>query len=133
MIIRNTNKVNRSIDFDGLNKVPGKRDSVYASDIDSIMEFDDKHLIMIEMKEEGKELPVGQRLLLQRIADRWGEGAIALYVTHDPSLLGDIPVTELSVSKVYTPKSGWVDYKKNLLSFLHSYANKHNIYKLKKR
>ena len=67
-LIRNADKVSRAIDFNGLNRSSTMaKDSVYCSDIDGIMEFSDKYLIIFEIKEKGQILKTGQRLLMERI------------------------------------------------------------------
>lgn len=133
-LIRDTKKANRGLDFAGLNKIPGKKDSVYCSDIDAILEFDDKHLIIIEIKEEGKRLPLGQNLLLSRLAKRWGEFAIVIFATHDPNIEGDVLLDECQVQEIYHVNIGWAKRDaSNLLNYLHKLGDKWDINKLKKR
>ena len=63
-LIRNTNQVKQAIDFKGLDF-----GNIHPSDIDAVLEFDNKHLILFEIKRSGNDIPIGQRLLLKRICN----------------------------------------------------------------
>ena len=65
-LIRNTNQVKQAIDFVGI-----KCKDIHPSDIDAVLEFDNEHLILFEVKRKGYSIPKGQRLLLKRIVDCW--------------------------------------------------------------
>lgn len=65
-LIRNTNQVKQAIDFVG-----AEWKDIHPSDIDAVLEFDNEHLILFEIKRKGHSIPKGQRLLLKRIVDCW--------------------------------------------------------------
>ena len=44
---------------------------MHPSDIDAVLEFDNDILILMEVKKQGIEIPVGQKLLLERISQSW--------------------------------------------------------------
>ncbi len=80
-LINNRAKASQLIDFTGL-----KSGAIHPTDIDAVLEFDGKFLILIEVKTKGNKLTWGQRLVLERIVDAWNDGdkkAIALCVSHD--------------------------------------------------
>ena len=78
-LIRNSKQVKQSIDFTGLEN--GK---IHPSDIDAVLEFDNEVLIIIEVKKQGNIIPIGQRLLLERLCDNWRTNkSIVLKVTHN--------------------------------------------------
>ena len=94
--------------------------------------FDNKILILIEVKRKGNALPVGQRLLLERLTDSWHTGkAISLVVEHSfKNDHKDIPLAECHVTKAYY-KSKWTNKTKPLLQTLKDIAHKWEIKKLK--
>jgi len=119
-LIKNRNKVKQVIDFTGVQN--GK---LHPSDIDGVLEFDNKVLILIEVKRKFKPIPTGQRLLLERISDSWhtNEKSIVLKVEHecdDDNI--DIPLEQCKVTRVYYKKhwvtlpepQGFVNYVNNL-------------------
>jgi len=65
-LIRNSDRVKQAIDFTGVQN--GK---IHPSDVDAVFEFDNKFLILMEVKYKDALIPTGQRLLLERIAAAW--------------------------------------------------------------
>jgi hypothetical protein len=65
-LIRNSKEVVRAIDFTGV-----QNGVIHPSDIDAVLEFDNDILILIEVKKIGNEIPIGQKLLLERICSSW--------------------------------------------------------------
>jgi hypothetical protein len=65
-LIRNKEQVKQAIDFVG-----AEWKDIHPSDIDAVLEFDNEHLILFEVKRKGYGIPKGQRLLLTRIVDCW--------------------------------------------------------------
>ena len=65
-LIRNSAEVRRTIDFTMV-----QNGAMHPSDIDAVLEFDNQILILIEVKKRGIKIPIGQRLLLERICDSW--------------------------------------------------------------
>ena len=130
-LIRSEGKMSQVIDFTGI-----KKGKVHPTDIDAVLEFDNKFLILIEVKTKGNNITTGQRILMERLVDSWsGEGkkAISLLVTHnvknhnEPVMLSDCDVD------MYYTLSGWKDTKSliNVKQLLNSLANSWDIKKLK--
>ena len=76
-LIKNRNRIKQVLDFTGV-----QNKKMHPSDIDAVLEFNDEALILMEVKYKYNKIPIGQKLLLQRIADRWGEKAIVLKIEH---------------------------------------------------
>jgi len=74
-LIRNSNQVKQTIDFSGIQN--GK---IHPSDIDAVLEFNNEALILMEVKREGNDMPIGQRLLLERICDSWHTEKVSYYL-----------------------------------------------------
>lgn len=111
-LIRNSNQVKQTIDFIGIQN--GK---IHPSDIDAVLEFNNEALILMEVKREGNDMPIGQRLLLERICDSWHtEKSIVLFVNHSfKNDTKDIPLVECYVSKAYS-KGKWTSVQPELLT-----------------
>ena len=82
-LIKNIDYMTQCFDFTDCQN--GK---MHPSDIDAALEFNDEYLILIEAKHALNMggLPLGQRLLLERISDAWKESkkdSILYYVEHD--------------------------------------------------
>lgn len=99
-LIKYRKRFNQPIVFNGL------QDGVISpTDIDFVFEVDNKFLLIGECKVEGKDLTVGQKLVLQRLVDNWtaaGKLAIAYYVTHNFHPDDDVVLSECDVHSVYT-------------------------------
>ena len=76
-LIKNRNRVKQVIDFTGV-----QNKKMHPSDIDAVLEFNNDALILMEVKYQYHKIPIGQRLLLERIADRWGDKSIILKMNH---------------------------------------------------
>ena len=99
-LIKNKKLIKQIIDFTGLRE--GK---IYPTDIDFILEFKKKALIIGEVKAKGKSLPIGQRLLLERLVDSWyTKKAIAMVVEHTSKEDEDILLVDCKVRKIYHAK-----------------------------
>jgi hypothetical protein len=113
-LIRDTNQVKRAIDFTGI-----EGNKIHPSDIDAVLEFDNRLLILIETKHKGMPLPLGQGLLLQRIADAWnnsGKGKIGLVLVVYHSIPIDapaIPLEACNIAWVYM-EGKWVRRKRGV-------------------
>lgn len=99
-LIKYRKRFNQPIVFNGL------QDGVISpTDIDFLFEVDNKFLLIGECKVEGKDLTIGQKLVLQRVVDNWtasGKLAIAYYVTHNFHPDDDVVLSECDVHSVYT-------------------------------
>ena len=65
-LIKHPNRAKQIIDFTGVQN--GK---IHPSDIDAVLEFDSKYLLLFELKKVGVKVPLGQRMMLERIIDAW--------------------------------------------------------------
>ena len=110
-LIRNEKQIKKVIDFTGL-----QNGNIHPSDIDAVFEFNDEILILIEVKYKGSEIPIGQKLLLQRLCDSWHTNkSIVLFVEHNH--LNDnenIPLDKCFVKKIYY-KEKWEKRNKDVL------------------
>ena len=78
------------------------------TDID-FMKIIDNILILIEMKNAGYKMDYGQRLILERIADRWldkGGKSIILFMEHRVPSIETITTTDLRL-KEYRVNKKW--------------------------
>ena len=78
---------------------------ISPTDIDFVFEVDNKFLLIGECKVEGKDLTIGQKLVLQRLVDNWtaaGKLAIAYYVTHNFHPDEDVVLSDCNVHSIYT-------------------------------
>jgi|TARA_R110002020_G_scaffold389262_1_gene599830 hypothetical protein len=100
-LLRNSNQAKQGIDFEGLQW--GK---IHPSDIDFVFEFKNDVLILGEVKRKGTEIPVGQRLMLERICDSWHNGkSFIIFVHHEQEdETTDIPLNKCEVYKLYYQK-----------------------------
>ena len=107
-LIRNRKKVRQVIDFTGV-----QNGRMHPSDIDAVLEFSNRILILMEVKYNRVPIPLGQRLLLERICDSWHtEEACVLKVEHgfdDDDV--DIPLDECRVTSSYR-EGAWSQFHK---------------------
>ena len=110
-LIRNSNQTKQGLDFTGVEN--GK---IHPTDIDAVLEFDNKALILIEAKKKGSKIPLGQRLLLERLCDSWHtKKSIVLYATHTyGDDTRDIPLSECVIDACYY-KGVWRSIKSKAL------------------
>lgn len=79
--IYNPKKARQLLLFEDISK-----DGVGMTDIDGLIEYKDRALILFEVKYRGKEVPIGQRLVLERMvnnASKAGKLAIAVVAEHE--------------------------------------------------
>jgi len=128
-LIRNSKQVKQTIDFTGVES--GK---IHPTDIDVVLEFNNEVLILMEVKRKGNKIPIGQRLVLERIANSWHtDKSVVLYVTHNfKNDEKDIPLSECNVDSIYINKE-WKDAKQeiSLKDTLRAFSKKWNIDKFK--
>ena len=127
-LIRNSNQTKQGLDFTGVEN--GK---IHPTDIDAVLEFDNKALILIEVKKKGSKIPLGQRLLLERLCGSWHtEKSIVLYATHAyGDETRDIPLSECVIDACYYKKA-WRSIKsKPLKETLNKIGKDWGIEKLK--
>jgi len=124
-LIRNSKQVKQAVDFTGI-----QNGVIHPSDIDAVLEFDDRIIILFEVKRIGNEIPTGQRLLLERIANKFEYGFV-LKVEHnffDDSV--DIPLHNCKVTSIYY-NSSWRETNRDVLEVLQTIGQKLKINKLK--
>ena len=128
-LIRNSNQTKQGLDFTGVEN--GK---IHPTDIDAVLEFDNEALVLIEVKRINNNIPIGQRLVLERICDSWHtDKSIVLFVTHNfKNDLVDIPLVECVVKKYYI-NGNWnkLITDNSLKSVLNRLGLKWNVKKLK--
>ena len=124
-LIRNVNQVTQALDFKNVEF--GK---IHPSDIDAVIEIDNKYLILIEVKKQGNKMPIGQRLLLERLADKWGKYSIVLKLDHNTND-NPIPLQSCILKKYYLDKEWKLPkHELNALETIKTISNKWNINKL---
>ena len=126
-LIRNSNQTKQGLDFTGVEN--GK---IHPTDIDAVLEFDNDALILMEVKRQNNKIPVGQRLVLERICDSWHtDKSIVLFITHNfKNDLIDIPLAQCVVKKYYI-NGAWKNINNSLIEVLNKLGLKWNINKLK--
>lgn len=77
-------------------------------DIDGVIEWDDKKIVLIEIKKKGVKVPYGERMTLQRmINDFWRAGKQAVAIVADHRVFNpaeDVIVADCIVREVYTSR-----------------------------
>lgn len=120
-LIRNSNLVRQTIDFTGVQA--GK---IHPSDIDVCFEFDNKLLILQEVKRRYNKIPKGQELLLTRMVDAWQEcreNGVVLKIEHEhKDEETDIPLKFCYVTGRYH-KGQWKFYEYGTQNYI-EYINK---------
>ena len=122
-------RLKQVLDFKGIGN-----SKIHPSDVDAILEFDNKYLIIFEVKLEGVEVPLGQKILFHRIADCWqktnGE-AFVVYCTHNTNPEDIVSMENSTVRQVYH-KGEIYKREENIRDFLFRLANAYQIEKLQK-
>jgi len=128
-LIRNRNQTKQAIDFSGIQN--GK---IHPTDIDGVLEFDNEVLILFEVKRFNNDIPIGQRLVLERICDSWKtKKSIVLFVNVNiKNDIDYIPLKDGYVTKYYI-NGKWSDLNTDnkITNVLNRLGNKWNINKLK--
>jgi len=126
--IKYPKRIRQVLDFKGVGN-----SKIHPSDIDAILEFDNKYLIIFECKLKGVTVPFGQRLLFERIADAWqlqNGQAFVVYCEHQTNPLEFIKMANTTVVEVYHKQKNH-KRNENVLNFLIKLADNYNITKLK--
>lgn len=95
--IHNHKQMGQCVDFSGL-----EIGRMNATDVDCCMEYKDKLFIYVETKYDDAEIPIGQRLFLERQVDavsKAGKVGIAIKTKHFTS--DDIDIANTTVTKIY--------------------------------
>jgi hypothetical protein len=107
-LINNTSRAKQLIDFTGLEK--GKK---YPTDLDALMELNDKAYIFCEAKYMNNELPTGQRLALERLVNDTGRHKDSLLIVAEHNIANpneNVLLANCLVRSIYC-KSKWYNYK----------------------
>lgn len=109
--IQNRERARQIIDFSGL-----RFGNITPTDIDGMIEYQDKAFVYYEFKLQGANMPRGQELALERTVDSHiaaMKQAIAILVEHDVSdCERDIQAAKCLVSRFYLGKHhGWKNPK----------------------
>ena len=125
-LINDSNKVVQAIDFSGV-----QNKNMHPSDIDAVLEFDNKLLILMEIKIKGKQLPTGQKLMLQRICDAWdscdNKNGLVLKIEHNHyTAKTDIPLRNCVVTEIYF-QGQWSKRKQKLITCLNDIGKYYKI------
>lgn len=132
MMIKYKNRFKQALDFTGFTS--GK---IHPTDIDAIIEIDNKYLIIFEVKKKGMQVPKGQQILFERLADCWQKTngpAYVVYCEHDTNTDEIIHLLNTYTTKVYHDNV-YISLKEEqyhpVIDSLKRIAQKHNITKLK--
>lgn len=106
-IIQNQKNFHQKVLFEGI-----RYGKCMPTDIDAIIEFDGKLLVIYELKYSNATMPYGQRLILERMANAWqddgGEAVVFLCRHMTPSSedieLGDTVVTNVYYNREWRPQ-----------------------------
>ena len=99
--IQNMERAKQLVSFDGMELGP----RLWPTDFDAAIEWKNQAWLLFEVKHGDKDVPLGQRLALQRfVQDVWrgGKSAVAAVVEHfvaDPSQ--DVRLANCQVREVY--------------------------------
>lgn len=126
-LIKHPKRAKQIIDFEGVQN--GK---IHPSDIDAVLEFDSKYLLLFELKKVGVQVPLGQRMMLERIIDAWedcGKIGSVVYCEHNTEAEETIYLKDCTVVGVYN-KGESKAFRCDLREFLFMYGEKYNIEKI---
>ena len=136
-LIKNRDRVKQVIDFTSVQN--GK---MHPMDIDAVLEFDNRILILMEVKFKGNEIPTGQKLTLERICDAWHKKdikntnkkrkAVVLKVEHTfDNDNENIPLDKCYVTSYYYNKKWIKIYDENIIDVINKLGEKWNCSKCK--
>ena len=128
-MIKHEKRIKQVLNFKGVGN-----SKIHPTDIDAVLEFDNKFLIMFEVKYKGVQVPTGQELVLHRIADAWqatGGEAFVVYCWHETETSEVVNMQNTVVYKVYNNKKKFIR-EQNIREFLQKLAKHYKINKLEK-
>tara|TARA_R100000231_G_scaffold40177_2_gene34980 strand:+ start:301 stop:696 length:396 start_codon:yes stop_codon:yes gene_type:complete len=126
-LIKYPKRIKQLIDFTGV-----QNKKIHPSDIDAVLEFDSKYLLLFEFKFKGAKVPIGQRLMLERIIDSWedsGKIGTVVYCEHTFPADQNIMAKECQVVGGYN-KSQYKPYRCDFLHFIFKFGDKYDIKKI---
>lgn len=99
-MFRDEDRARQLIDFTGL-----QAGTIRPTDVDFIVEFFDRSLLVGDLKFEGNEnaaLPTGQQLLLERLVRAWrGPFAVAFVAGHNTPKSENVLAKDAKVRQIY--------------------------------
>ncbi len=127
-MIKYKKRIKQVLDFRGVGN-----SKIHPTDIDAVLEFDNKYLILFEIKLKGVANSIGQDLVLKRIVDSWEKtngNAFIIYCEHNTDTQEIVTMQNTTVKRIYTKG---VNYKRNqnLKECLIKLADYYKITKLK--
>lgn len=127
-MIKFPERIKQVLNFKGIGN-----SKIHPTDIDAILEFNEKHLIIFEVKKEGMKVPIGQKLLFERLADCWEKTngpAWVVYCFHTTETKDIIDMENCYVKYVYRD-AVIHKHEASVRDFLMTLADKYEITKLK--
>jgi hypothetical protein len=98
-LINDTQQSTMAIDFEGV-----QAGNIHPSDIDACLEINDRVLILFEVKYGRAGIPIGQRLMLERIVGAWRDSKGPAAVIHlsytDESVTDRVYLRDCKIVKV---------------------------------
>jgi hypothetical protein len=128
-MIKYPERIKQVIDFTGLGSW-----NLSPSDIDMTLEFDNKYLFLFELKLVWVKVPIGQKLLLERICNCWqktNDECFVLYCEHNTSTDEIVSVNNTWIQSIYY-KGKKYKWHWTITGFLEKISIRFNILKLKK-
>ena len=134
-LIKYQKRLKQIIDYTGIEFA-----NIHPSDIDGVLEFDNKYLFLLEFKHQNvKPKNIndfnndGQNIMLKRIVDSWQsckdkEGFVA-YIYHDTKSDENIPAENTIVSGYYH-KGGYTSFNRGLKDFFWEIGEEYDIKKI---
>ena len=98
-IYRNPDRGRQLLLFDGM-----QYGNITPSDLDGYIEYKDKGWVWVEAKVAGAEVPIGQRLAMERFCNDMGmahKHAIAMVVEHSTEPWEDVHLRDCIVRELY--------------------------------
>jgi len=125
-LIKYPKRAKQLIDFTGV-----KNGKIHPSDIDAVLEYDNQHLLLFEVKLKGVQVPLGQRLMLERIVDSWSifKFGTVVYCEHTVSPPQTVYLKDCTVIGIYN-KGKSKAFRCDLREFLFKYGVRYNIDKI---
>lgn len=118
MRIKEPQYAKQLIDFSGLKL----DDDVYPTDIDALIEYKDSKYLIFEIKYKRKQIPKGQRLALQRMADDFfkaGKEAIVIICEHNiKDTSQPVVAADCRVREIYHDAGWWKPKDKPLVGYI---------------
>jgi hypothetical protein len=127
-MIKYEKRIKQVLDFKGIGN-----SKIHPSDIDAVLEFDNKYLIIFEVKYKGVSVPFGQELLFQRIVDCWQKtngDAFLVYCQHETETDEIVNMENTTVIETYY-KGKKFKRNENIKDYLVKLADNYGIKKLK--